>query len=201
MKKYIAVTVSLVVVLGVFLGTEAFSFVPNQDKVALHFPGLESLMPPVLSFNNINATPVSIEAWRIFNSYMAAAKAHDLPTLSNLSYQLSPTCKAALTDEAKLPACYELMNSVVYFGENFKQSDFTNVAYDDKQIVLSTDYMNNGATKTVIYFVREGSSTKLLGISFCFGSESNDECADTDADTRDSDYDGWWDDVEALFRN
>lgn len=183
MKKYIATIAAVIVV---FL---AFS---KELNISL---------PSALSFMNIQNAPVGTEAWQTFEQYVNAAKAHDLQTLAKLSYQLSPTCKAALTDETKRPACYELTDSVAYFAGNFKQSDFKNVASDDKQVILSTDFMGDGgATKTVIFFIREGGMLKVLGLSFCFGGETKDECTNTDPNTRDADHDGWWDDVEAFFK-
>lgn len=183
MKKYIAVVAAVVVVLGAFSKELGIS------------------LPSVLSFINIQNTPIETETWQTFEEYINAAKTHDIETLAKLSYQLSPACKAAMVDETKLPACYELMDSVAYFAGNFKQSDFKNIAYDDRQVVLSTDFMGDGgATKTVVFFVRESGLLKMLGISFCFGGGTTDECVNTDPKTRDVDHDGWWDDVESLFK-
>jgi hypothetical protein len=146
-----------------------------------------------------------MESWRTFMAYRKAAEEHNIPALSALSYQLSGDCKAALTDATKSAPCYQLMDSLVFFTENFKEKDFSQVAYDDKQVVLATDYLQAATTsdpvKTVIYFVRGTSSQKVLGIRFCMGEEApGNECVRTSPDTRDSDKDGWWDDVEALFK-
>jgi hypothetical protein len=208
MKKYIAVAVALVVVLGAFLARDKFASVFPAFASLPHATTTPSTLPsftvPVLTFGNIGAAPVGIEAWDTFQRYLAAAKAHDLAKLAALSYQLSPECKVAQADPSKMAPCTELMDSVAFFTESFKQSDFTRVAYDDKQIVIATDYLkipdSDQPIKTVIYFIRDP-SPKLLGIRFCIGKEGEtDECVRTAPEKRDQNQNGWWDDVEALFK-
>ncbi len=215
MKKYIAVVVALIVVLFVLLPqgrswiTENLAnieFKPTNTATSTGSGSLSGFSVPVLTFGNIGATPVAIEAWSTFQKYLAAAKAHDIVAVKSLSYQISQVCQDTLEGDAEedLKECVELMDSVVYFTQGFKQGDFVRVAYDDKQIVLATDYIkmpdSEVAVKTVLYFVRDG-SPKVLGIRFCEGEESESgECVETSAEKRDSDKDGWWDDVEELFK-
>lgn len=207
MKKSIAVVLAVIVVLGAFVARkEVASFFASLPRPT-GGPGRDLLSDfnvPVITFTSIKDAPVAMEAWSTFEAYRAAAKAHDLAKVNALSYQLSAECKAALADNTKMESCAELMDSVVFFTQDFKQSDFTRVAYDAKQIVLATDYMAipdaEEPIKTVIYFVREP-STKVLGIRFCIGNESQaDECVETSPEKRDSNKNGWWDDVEQLFR-
>lgn len=218
-KKYIAIAVALVVVL-IALVPQARHWVSENiahinvkplNTATTTGPGsLSGFSVPVLTFGNIGATPVAIEAWGVFQNYLVAAKSHDIAYLKSLSYQISPACEAALTDKTKTADCEELMDSVVFFTQRFKQSDFVRVAYDDKQIVLATEYIKisdaEELVKTVIYFVHlpaqaGDGSPKVLGIRFCVGEEGeSDECVETSAEKRDSDQDGWWDDVESLFK-
>lgn len=150
---------------------------------------------------SLEGTAAGFEAWSTFEAYVKAARAHDLPTIEKLSYRLSPAC----ADEARRDECYGLMDSAVFFIGDFTRGDFTHVAFDDKQIVMSTDYiMLEGAKdviKTVFYFVRtEGPQAKLAGVRFCVGTEVTEhQCVDTSSPTRDADDNGWWDDVEAFF--
>ncbi len=207
-NTYIAVALGVALVLGAL-------FLPWKSYIpSFHLPtatstptgdatgGLSFAAPVLPSLTSLKDAPAIAQAWATFQNYIAAAKAHDLPTLSALSYQLSPACK----DPARREECYGLMDSVVFFTGDFKQSDFTHVAYDDRQSIITTDYiMLDGATdliKTVFYFVRTSAlDTKFLGVRFCVGEETTqDQCINTDPATRDADQDGWWDDVEAMFK-
>ncbi len=157
----------------------------------------------------IGSASQTTSVWSTFEDYLAAAKAHDIVKLKSLSYQLSAVCQDALEDDAEedLKGCIELMDSVSFIARNFRQEDFLNVASDDKQIIMSTNYLGSEGggvgTKTVLYFVRaEDGRPKVLGIRFCYGDESDSEqCVRTRPDTRDMDKDGWWDDVETLFKS
>lgn len=154
------------------------------------------------------------EAWSVFQDYLKAAKDHDIDKVKALSYQLSETCE----NKERREECNTLMEGVYLIANGFKLEDFTNVAEDDRQIIMSTEYMKMGEgiddTKVVLYFVRaEGGSPastrdsdstrggpKVLGIRFCYGEDGGlNKCTITDPQYRDADKDGWWDDVEALF--
>lgn len=198
--KYLGVLI-IAAAFGVFFYlADVMSLTAPSDTASstgLNFP----LIPSTLSFPTLDATPVGMEAWNTWQRYLAAANAHDLETVRSLSYQLSDTC----TDPTKKADCEKLMDSAYFFGSGFKQSDFNNVVYDDKQIVLATDYMNiedvDNPTKIVLYFVRGETGPKVLGMRFCFGKESEDgQCVETSREKRDQDRDGWWDDVEELFK-
>lgn len=200
MQKYLGAVLAVAVVLGFFYFADGVRL-PRPGNSAtstgLNFP----LIPDVLKFPTLDGTPVGLEAWNVWREYLAAANAHDLEKITVLSYQLSPAC----SDPNKKSECEGLMDSVYFFGSELKQNDFTNVVYDDKQIVLSTDYLRfEGAEepiKTVLYFVRTETGPKILGLRFCVGVEAEgDECVETGREKRDKDRDGWWDDVEALFK-
>lgn len=107
----------------------------------------------------------SHEAWNAFTSYLEAAKNHDLTSLKALSYQLSSTC----TNPESKTQCEGLMDTVAEVGSLFKESDFTHVLSDEKQIILATDYKKEdypvlrGYSRGAIYFVRsEDNTLKVL---------------------------------------
>lgn len=141
-------------------------------------------------------------AWGVFQDYLKAAQKHDLATLKKLSYQLSETC----TNPEKRDECNALMDNVYEIAHTYTLKDFTNVAADDKQIIMSTDFMDTGEgadnkTKIVLFFVKdEKDGPKVLSIKYCYGNESpSNICVNTDPASRDSDKDGYWDDIEAFF--
>lgn len=214
MQKIIAIVLAVLIVIVALLPQTrhwAAEHLANISPASSHATttdpgaglGLPALQPVLL--DNLFATPVGVEAWNTFANYRTAAEKHDTKALAALSYQLSPECTAALADSTKAEPCYQLMDSLTYFTQDFRQKDFTQVAYDEKQIVIATDYLKSSSTtdpvKTVIYFVRATSSPKVLGIRFCVGKDAEgDVCVQTSPNTRDANKNGWWDDVEALFR-
>ncbi len=205
---YIAVGLGVIIVIGAFLlpWKTYFSFMSTPGTATTSVTGdptggISFGAPSFTSLTTLKDAPAIAQAWDVFQRYIAAAKAHDLPTLTSLSYQLSPTC----TDATRREECYGLMDSAVFFTSDLNQSHFTHVAYDDKQTVITTDYIQlPGATaliKTVFYFVRDTPThTKFLGVRFCVGEETDPkQCIDTDPATRDSNGDGWWDDVKEMM--
>ncbi len=211
MQKYLAIILAVIIAIVALLPqsrswvAEHLAHLPeaSSGSVATTSSSGLPLLTPVV-FDNILATPVGEEAWAAFVSYRTAAETHDIPALHALSYRLSGACRTALTDSSKATPCYELMDSVSMITGPFKKSDFIRVAYDDKQIILATDYEEvepgSDPVKAVIYFVRQD-TPKILGIRFCVGKEGEgDECVETSPAKRDTNKNGWWDDVEALFR-
>jgi hypothetical protein len=207
MQKYIAVAAAVAVVLGAFVWREeavSLFAAPGRPAASSSPSLLEGFKVPAITLSSIKDAPVAIEAWNAFDAYRAAAKAHDLAKVRALSYQLSAECEAALADSAQMEKCAGLMDSVVFFTQDFKQADFNRVVYDAKQLVLVTDYLvlpgADEPIKTVIYFVKDP-GLKILGIRFCVGVEGEaDECVETAPAKRDANGNGWWDDIEQLFK-
>jgi hypothetical protein len=196
-KKSAVALVAIAVVAVVFLGTtENTSEDGAPFKFSLPFSFSGASLP------TLNDAFNTTSAWAIFQDYLKAAKENDLDKLKSLSYQISETCANPATREE----CNQIMTSVYLIAGGFKFEDFKNVFHDDKQIIMATDYMKleEGVdpTKVVLYFVKsENGDPKVLGIRFCYGEENGiDRCVITDPETRDADKDGWWDDVEALFK-
>ena len=149
------------------------------------------------------SSSVGTLAWDTLEQYLEVAKAHDLPKVKSLSHQLSPTCQ----DPVREAECFNLMDSVYGFGSTFKESDFTQVFADEKQIVMMTEYAENPevgqqAVQIVLFFTRDPDGTpKVLSMRFCFKEPGTapSNCVETDPKSRDLDNNGWWDSVEALF--
>lgn len=106
---------------------------------------------------NLSEAELKTLAWDTFTSYQNAAKSHDLGTLTSLSYQLSDTCK----NKASTTECYQKMDFVASSTQYYKESDFTTMWYDDKQIVLLSDWHEEqtdlvfGDARKDLFFTRD----------------------------------------------
>jgi hypothetical protein len=194
MKKYLALTVALVVV-----GWAMWQYLPAiQAPRGLNATSSAPLLPsftvPSFKLPALESAPLKALAWNTWGNYRAAAKAHDLEKLKGLSHQLSPACADALRESE----CFNLMDSVYALTSDFKLEDFQYIEADAKQIIMYTD----GPDRKILYFTREGNALKVLGVRFCMEDDEDPglTCADLNADTRDDDADGWWNSTESLFR-
>ncbi len=106
-------------------------------------------------------------AWNVFQAYVSAAKAHDLTHLSATLYKLSPTC----ANTASTTECNTLMDTAFYYGNMIKKDKLTHILYDDKQVVLATDYRTDlegnapGMNRTILYFAYKDGVLKLLSFN------------------------------------
>ncbi len=146
MKKLIGILVALIIVVGL----------------------VWIVRKPVSAPISLNESQVQTLAWNTFAGYVAALKAHDLPALTSLSYQLSETCK----DQKQIKDCYAKMDIVYDILKNFKQDEFTHVAYDEKQIIISSDWhveqsdLAYGKARKVVYLTRKADgSAQLLSVT------------------------------------
>lgn len=109
------------------------------------------------SSSGIDGNPRAEAAWSALLSYTQAAKDHNITALKKLAYKVSAACLDP--DQAKI--CNERMDRASEITGAFKKSDFKNVVFDDRQIVLSTDWVVKetdiaiGETREVIYFARD----------------------------------------------
>ena len=175
---------------------EKLSFTERFSRLPLSFSA-PSLVLPTLS---LESSPVGAEAWATFQDYLEFAKKHDLEGIKSLSHQISPAC----SDPARLEECNGLMDSVYTFASMLNQGDFKNVYSDERQIVMTTDYVSAGEgldyVQVVLFFTKNTDEIKVLGMRFCYASDVNSEsCIETNPSKRDLDQNGWWDQVEALF--
>ncbi|MDP2650969.1 MAG: hypothetical protein Q8O98_00075 [bacterium] len=179
-KRIIVVATSLIVV-GLFLGTSLF--------------GNVSILSDLITKPETREVAQE-KAWSSFERYITFSKAHDIEGVKSLSHQVSPAC----ADVAREEECITLMESVAFFTGSIREEDITHVESDRKQIVMWTDYIDGN--RTILYFTREsGGEPKVLGIRFCGeGESSQPECLDDGNIRDDTNNNGWWDVVEALFR-
>ncbi len=197
-------------------------------KLAVYFPkDLNPIQIPVVidksaTSSPATTTPINIKpidektdtinkAWTVFQKYLEAAKKHDLKTVTELSHQLSDTCK----DPNQTKGCNALMDNVYAYGGEMQQKDYVNIWFDDKQIILLTKE-NFVATTTVrgiykgfIYFTR-GTSGNIKFLSFnpevgayvLTKDKSNEQVdAEIQAMIKDSDQDGLADYLETCREN
>ncbi len=199
MKKYIAVVLAVLVVMGALLfkvtKPEGFrDIVSNFSKpLSLSLPDLSLNLPGFIS----NQPKEAQEAWQIFVEYRKAAKNHDLPKLKSLSYRISATCANSASEKD----CFDLMNNVYNITKDWQEEYFSQSYFDARQVVLiaNSNKMPFGAA---LIFVQAEGGLKLLGIKWCLPDPDTgkvSDCVNTDPNTRDANKNGWWDDVEALF--
>lgn len=200
MKRNIAVVISVIVVLGALLGSSYQLNRPDSSSKGLALSPI-SLVPSDLKLKipTLENISVSGQAWSVFQEYLAAAKVHDLNRLRKVSHQISATCNnPAMTVE-----CNALMDGVYFLAKDWRQSDFMKVLFDDRQIVLATEFVKKGdqePAQIAIFFTRDNTgSPKVLSIQLCAESSTGERCFEEDDLKRDADGNGWWDSVEALF--
>ncbi len=200
MDKKIAVALALVVVFGVFFGNTLFN-TEREVGESTYNKFKDFVLPlPKANWNLpvLGNAGVEAETWIVFEEYRGAAKAHDLEKIKMLSHQISPTC----SDSARREECNTLMDGVYGLTKDWKQSEFTKALSDDRQTILATEFEKKGDVEPVqsaIFFTHEGEMIKVLGIQFCFESSEGDRCFNPEKLKTDSNNNGWWDDVEAVF--
>jgi len=212
-KQLTSAIILIVLVAGVifFINRKTVTPAPVVVSTATTSPDTSVKQPSLLS-----------ESWNTFESYMTAAKNHDLQTVTKLSYKLSAACK----DPAQLTACYQKMDTAYTAGKDFTKKDFTQIVSNNKQIIIYTDwntvYDTNVtiAARSLIYFVRSSSGAPLI-LSFnpsqaefishtntagkpisqaqIDGAVASTTKADDIALTKDNDGNGWWDSIQQYF--
>ena len=109
-----------------------------------------------LPFFNNN---VANNAWNVFENYLESVKNHDLESLRKYSHQISDTCNNPDLEEQ----CFVLMDNVYALGIQFKREEFKNIWFDEKQIIIASDYTtidddtfgSRGMARMIIYFTRD----------------------------------------------
>jgi hypothetical protein len=152
--KLIPVTLGLLVVV---LGSVAW----YMDNRSLQ-PRFDASLPDngTSTFETLNDNRNSTtkdRAWSVFEGYLNASKSHDVKKLNDFAYRLSDVC----LNKSEQDTCYTRMDQVYSNGSEFKKEDFIHLAYDGRQIILSTDWkleetdLALGETRSVIYFTRD----------------------------------------------
>lgn len=172
----------------------------TPEKLSASLPKLSSSLFETLGLNLRQNTLTKEMAWQTFLAYLQTLKEKDFETFLKLSHQVSPTC----ANPELRTECEELMDLVYEFGQTLAQEDFKHIASDERQAILYTDYLaleDGWLERRAIYFTRVGVLTKVLGIKACYTQDPllADDCINLDAETRDQNQNGWWDNLEALF--
>ena len=225
MKKPLISSILIVLVLVIifiFSRSKHSAIVPQEMAKGTATTSAATTTPIALTPSVPTEQTLKKQTWNIFQNYQTAAKNHDLPTLSSLSYQLSAACK----DPAQQTACFQKMDAVYTATKDLQEKDFTHVVYDAKQAILYTDWgiVSNSnitiAARSLIYFARTSSGTlKLLSFSpsqaeYISHTNTNGKAlTQTRIDTavasttksddvslnKDTDGNGWWDSIQSLF--
>lgn len=204
MEKYISVALAVsVVALALLVSSGGFPISTDKSS-GLSLPAL-SFSPSKLHLDlpGLNKSDVGREAFAVFRDYREFARTGDIEGIKSLSHQISPAC----SDPERREECERLMASVYYFTQDFKEEDFKHIYFDDRQLVMLTDFLPSAESpdrepiRSALFFTRMEGGPKLLGIKFCLPNEERPgECFETDPGKRDQDKNGWWDQVESFFR-
>lgn len=171
MKKVIIVAAALVIA-GIIVWAGAKKNNEN-NKPALQEP-IASTSTPVLK-ETATSTATSTKkaapaptikdiAWRTFEKYLEAVKAHDIEKVKALSHQQSEQC----ANPDRKEECFKMMDTVYNIGRLIKKEELVNVWSDKKQIILSSNYRPfrdekvEGMDRSVIYFTIVGGEYKIL---------------------------------------
>jgi hypothetical protein len=106
-------------------------------------------------------------AWATFLKYLIYNKSRNLDGVKSVVYKVSAMCNAAIAGDE----CKDRMDMAYSYGSAFKKDDFVNVWSDGQQTILSTNFKIGEddqvmtRTRSIIFFVGNGLSLKLLGFS------------------------------------
>ncbi len=159
-----------IVLVLIIIGGGLYLF--NQPQNISPTPSLATSTAPIAdvidNFTNSTSTSASStttvfnsrDPWQVLTKYLAAAKAHDLKALTDLSYQTSPACK----DLKQQANCFARMDSVYQLGKMIKPIDYISKWEDGKQMILETATIadNHGTTSVgykqgIIVFTKKAS--------------------------------------------
>lgn len=206
MNKSIGIIVALAVVGGAILMSLGSGVTSNPQTGGLSMPNL-NFAPFSLSLPNLNSLPmgnnVGKESFDVFKRYLAYAGENNIEGVRSLSHQTSPAC----SDTTRREECEVLMSNLHNLSQVFHEDDFKHIVYDDRQVVMFTDFMSlqdrgmgRELVRIVLFFTRtEEGESRVLGIKFCLEGATPEDCFQTDPEKRDLDGNGWWDQVEAQF--
>lgn len=115
------------------------------------------------------------EAWALFQKYLTYNKENNLAGVKNSVYKISDVCDMEVPNQE----CKDRMQSAYSYGSVLESKEFKNVWYDEKQIILSTDFWTEsseemgayGRFRAIIFFVKDESGNwKMLSFSPFKGS-------------------------------
>jgi hypothetical protein len=151
-KIILAISLLLLLSLGLFAYKRYTPKAPQGVDTSLYSqaPGAATI-----SSSGIDGDPRASAAWAVLQAYITASKNHDVNTLKNLTYRLSAACQ----DPKQVDTCNSRMDKVVEITKDFNKNDFKNISYDNRQLVLSTDWhveetdIALGEARKAVYFI------------------------------------------------
>lgn len=181
-KKIILILLAVVLVAG------GVYFI-NSKKVAPIDTPVENIEQPeeqIVQNTQGTSTPASKPAtpgkeatktlaWDLFQKYLSYNKVGDLSGVKSSVYKISEVCDMATPNQE----CKDRMQSAYSYGSVLKKEEFKNVWYDERQIILSTDFWTENSTemgaygrfRAIIFFIKdESGSWKMLSFSPFKGS-------------------------------
>ena len=174
MKNIIIAGVIIIVGAVVFLAHPFKSRAPENTNIAtttveanVGNTSSTTTKTPVKTNSTYSADKANRELQIIWDKYLAAAKVHDLKTISELSYQLSDNCKHLETTQKE---CFVSMDVVVKAFEKIKTTDFIITWKDTKQAILMTEPRsdtfdgNPGFFQPRLFFGVKDGSYKLIAV-------------------------------------
>ena len=181
-KKIILSLVALI------LAASGVYFLNQRNTAPINTPqeNIEQPSEPVVtktqSSSTTPTTPANQEkeaiknmAWDLFQKYLSYNKANDLNGVKSSVYKISEVCDMATPNQE----CKDRMQSAYSYGSVLKKEEFKNVWYDERQIILSTDFWTENSTemgaygrfRAIIFFIKdESGSWKMLSFSPFKGS-------------------------------
>jgi carboxypeptidase C (cathepsin A) len=199
MKKYI-ITGGVILVAGFAI----WQIMPGKTELSyINMSGNSSTTTPTPKPLSTKETKEKDAAWAVLQSYIAFAKAKDITGVTSLSYQLSPSCKEYTKNEDNKKDCDTKMENVANIGSQLEKEKLTNVWYDDKQIILSSQFTQttekdvSTSFQQSAFFVKKDGAIKILnftnakGVILLVGSSTPSEMIERlNKATRDADKDG-----------
>ncbi|MFZ3020157.1 MAG: hypothetical protein WA051_01390 [Minisyncoccia bacterium] len=174
MKNIIIAGVIIVIGAVVFLAHPFKSQAPEVTNIAsttteanVEDVSSTTIKTPAKSTPTYSTDKATRELQIIWDKYLAAAKIHDLKTISELSYQLSDNCKHPETTQKE---CFVSMDVVVKAFEKIKTTDLTVAWKDAKQAILMTEPRpdtfdgNTGFYQPRLYFGVKDGTYKLIAV-------------------------------------
>lgn len=199
----------VVLIIGVFAlrspketsSTKNDTEIVSSDPVV--FPAFATTTSPLVA-----SDPLVKEALSVFRKYLTSAEQYNLEGITATSHSLSVTCK----DPQQMEKCRALMDTAYFFGRDVEVNALTNKWSDNKQLILSSDFVVNKEISTstiaylrnIIYFsLTDNKNPKVVyfspadGSAFKRGVYTEEEIIDKlKTSVIDRDRDGLADDVE-----
>lgn len=173
-KKFI-ITIAVIIIVAIiitviFFNTKktpppAVTDTPLENEIIDSTEQLESVQS-----ENLPREPIKSlnQAWAVFDEYVSALNARDIPRIKDLSYQQSETC----SNPDKEKECLLIIDNLTKFVQDIKKEDYINNSEDKSQVILSTSLRRDsigrqeGVLRGYIYFARDqfSGSLKILAI-------------------------------------